>query len=139
MASEVIVKKLEQLQQLVAQLGEMVHISFDEFRKNIVIIRAAERNFQLMVDIAAEVNTELLIERGKKIPDTYRESFNALADAGVLDTILVEKLVQSAKVRNILVHEYDFEEDYQKFYTAAQESIVVFQEYIQKMYHAVRE
>ncbi len=39
-------------------------------------------------------------------PDTYAESFDAIADAGVVDRDLAAALVPSAKMRNVLVHAY---------------------------------
>ncbi|MEK9174535.1 MAG: HepT-like ribonuclease domain-containing protein, partial [Patescibacteria group bacterium] len=52
----------------------------------------------------------------------------------VIEDKLAEKLMQSARLRNILVHEYDFEEDYEKFYRSAKEYIPVFREYTETIY-----
>ena len=70
------------------------------------------------------------MERGKKTPDTYRQSFTDLEREDVLDGDLARKLTQSAMIRNILVHEYDFEEDYEKFYGSAKALIPTYREYI---------
>lgn len=51
---------------------------------------------------------------------------------------LVQQLAESAKVRNILVHEYDFEEDYEKFYHAARSHISAYRQYIEIIYHYIR-
>lgn len=95
--------------------------------------KCAERNFQLVVDLASDINTQLLVEKGKRTPDSYKQSFSDLAREGILPSELAEKLVDTAKMRNILVHEYDFEEDYKKFYTSAKNFIPHYHEYIKEI------
>lgn len=133
MPVEIIAKKLEQIKELSGELVRLLRVPFNDFEKDTTAIRAAERNFQLMVDLASDINTQILVERGEKTPDTYKQSFNDLARAGVLPNDLAKKLAVSAQVRNILVHEYDFEEDYKKFYDSAKGFIPVYQEYAQQI------
>ncbi len=130
MSKETIEKKLEQIHALLDELEGLLSCVFDDFKKDLVVIRAAERNFQLLVEIASDINTQILLERGRKTPDSYRQSFSDLGEAGILPSGLTEALLQSARLRNILVHEYDFEEDYHKFYTTAKELLPVYQEYV---------
>jgi len=73
------------------------------------------------------------VEKGEKTPDTYRQSFGDLGRVRVLEDDLAKRLMISAQVRNILVHEYDFEEDYEKFYNAAKDLIPVYQEYAKRI------
>ncbi|MEK7099172.1 MAG: DUF86 domain-containing protein [Patescibacteria group bacterium] len=134
MSSELILKKLEQIQELLQELERLLAIPLEKFVSDLTAVRAAERNFQLTVDIASDINTHILLERGGKTPDTYRESFVALEREGILPRELARRLVDSAKVRNILVHEYDFEEDYEKFYRAARESVPAYREYAKIIY-----
>lgn len=133
MTREVILKKLEQIKELVAELERLLQDPFDAFVRNLTVVRAAERNFQLVVDTASDINTQLLLERGGKTPDTYRQSFIELAAVGVLSPELAEGLGTTARVRNILVHEYDFEEDYRKFYDAARGAVPLYREYISRI------
>lgn len=139
MINEIILKKLDQIKELINELERLLNTSLEMFIKDLVAVRAAERNFQLMVDIASDINTHILIERGSKTPDTYRESFIALEKKGILSHELVRQLAESAKVRNILVYEYDFEEDYEKFYHAARSHIPVYRQYIEIIYHYTHE
>lgn len=133
MPVEVIAKKLEQIKELSGELARLLEVSFDNFQKDMVAIRAAERNFQLMVDLASDINTQILVEREEKTPDTYKQSFSDMARVGILQNDLAKKLAVSAQVRNILVHEYDFEEDYKKFYYSAKDFIPVYQEYAKQI------
>lgn len=130
MPSEIITKKLEQIDALLKELEEFTESSFEEFEKNIRDLRASERDFQLIVDLASDVNAELLLEKGHRAPDTYKQSFLFLADAGVIGTELAKELAESALTRNILVHEYDVDEDNKKFYDDAKKFLPIFHEYL---------
>src|SRR3989338_9214581 len=129
MSYEVIEKKLDQIKELLGELDGLLEKSLDEFIKDKTVVRASERNYQLIIDLASDINTQILIEIGRKTPDTYKQSFSDLGKAGVLNSGLVNKMVQCAKLRNILVHEYDFEEDYEKFYSSAKENVGTIKEY----------
>ncbi|OGZ96202.1 MAG: hypothetical protein A3J10_02305 [Candidatus Sungbacteria bacterium RIFCSPLOWO2_02_FULL_54_10] len=138
MGSELIFKKLEQIAEVVSEMERLLAVPLGTFVRDLTAVRAAERNFQLAVDLASDCNAQILIERGGKTPDTYRESFAALEREGILSGDLARRLMESAKVRNILVHEYDFEEDYEKFYHAAQASIPAYREYTKSIYDYIR-
>ena len=138
MGSELILKKLEQVKEVLNELERLLVSPLEDFMKDLTRIRAAERNFQLAVDLASDINTQILLERGGKTPDTYRESFSALEKEGILSNDLARRLMESAKVRNILVHEYDFEEDYEKFYRAARECIPAYREYAKIVYDHIK-
>jgi len=134
MPEEIIQKKLDQMKQLLRELNELFNKPRPEFLKDVVVVRAAERDFQLIVDLASDINTHILIERGKETPDTYRQSFIDIEREGILSTDLAQTLAASARLRNILVHEYDFEEDYERFYESVKQFIPAYQEYIKKIY-----
>lgn len=127
---EVIQKKLEQMHALVKELEEWVSIPFDAFVRDLVRLRASERNFQLIVDTAVDINARILIQKTETTPDTYKESFIQLGKLGVLPHSLAGTLAQSAAIRNILVHEYDFVEDYQLFYSSIKKIMPAYKDYL---------
>lgn len=139
MPSEIILKKLEQIEKLIDELEAILSESFSDFEKDIVSIRAAERNFQLIVDVASDINTQILLEKGEKTPDTYRQSFIAISSTGILPNKFARELSISASLRNILVHEYDFEEDFKKFYNSAKSFIPAYRNYAKKIYRHLQE
>ncbi len=130
MSKELILKKIEQLKELLAELARLLDVSLPQFIKDLKTIRAAERNFELMVETASDINTQILLDAGKKTPDTYKQSFLEIKKGGILSVELASQLVASAKLRNILVHEYDFDEDYERFYQEAKKAVVAYQNYI---------
>ena len=138
MANEIIEKKLDQMKELLSEIRRLTGVPFGVFVKDLTVVRAAERNFQLIVDLASDINIQLLLESGKKTPDTYRQSFTDLGAAGIIDAQLAKKLADSAKIRNILVHEYDFEEDYEKFYSSAKGLLPSYDEYMKVIYTHIK-
>ena len=134
MANELILKKLEQIKKLLEELSFLLSEPIEDFEKNTTHIRAAERNFQLIVDLASDINTQILIEKGEKIPDSYRQSFVLISHIGIIDSQLSKELSLSANLRNILVHEYDFEEDFKKFYASAKSFVEPYGAYLKKIY-----
>lgn len=129
MSKELILKKAEQLKGLLAELARLLEAP-GEFVDDLKAVRAAERNFELIVEIASDINTQILLDADKKTPDTYKQSFSELEKMGVLPAALAKRLVMSAKLRNVLVHEYDFEEDYERFYREAKAAIPAYREYL---------
>ena len=138
MPHEIILKKLGRIEELLAELQRVLSNPFGEFVDNPLFVRTAERDFQLIVDLASDINTHIIVEKQGRTPDTYKESFSGLGKIKVLDNKLAQKLVESAKIRNILVHEYDFEEDYKKFYDSAKGLIPSYHEYIKIIYDYTR-
>ncbi|MDO8624303.1 MAG: DUF86 domain-containing protein [bacterium] len=126
-------KKLEQISELLKELERFLAGSFGEFEHNTAMVRAAERNFQLIVDIATDMNTQLLIDRGGPAPESYRQSFLELGKLGVLEQGLAKEISRSTGLRNILVHEYDINEDREQFYHEAKRYIPLFREYVRQL------
>jgi uncharacterized protein YutE (UPF0331/DUF86 family) len=138
MPKEIILKKIEQIKALLAELERLLAQPITEFKQDLTAIRAAERNFQLMVELASDINATILIDAGQSTPDSYRQSFADLQKLGVIADELSLVLVTSAKLRNILVHEYDFEEDYERFYVSAKQMMPSYQEYIEAILKYIR-
>lgn len=130
MSKEFILKKLKQIVKLISEMEEILAIPFLEFNKKFVNIRSAERNFQLIVEQASDINNHILLETGHETPDTYRASFTQIEKLGIFGNKISKELVKSANLRNILIHEYDFDEDNFIFYKSAKKFMPVYQEYI---------
>ena len=137
MGAEIILKKIEQSEKLLTQLEQLLQLPFTQFENGSTTLRAAERNFQLIVEIASDMNTQLLLESAKQAPETYKQSFVDLAALGIIDKTLAAQLLKSARLRNILVHEYDFEEDERKFYDSAKIALPAHRNYLKILFKYV--
>lgn len=138
MPKEIILFKLDQIGRLVDSLEKLLAKPWPEFKNDEVVIRAAERDFQLIIDVASDINGQMILERGGKIPDTYKQSFSELGKLGLISDDLSVRLSNAAGVRNVLVHEYDIDEDYEKFYQAAKDSISTFREYLKVIHSGLK-
>ncbi len=112
------------------ELGELLALPFSEFKSKFTNIRSAERNYQLLIELASDINTHLIAELGGETPDTYRESFKKMTELSVLDKKYMSDFVKSSNLRNILIHEYDFDEDNFIFYKSAKEFMPLYEYYI---------
>ncbi len=139
MPKEIIFKKLEQIKSLLAELERLLKKPYRQFSGDLTILRAAERNFQLVVELACDINATLLIEKTGRTPDSYRESFSQLAKLNIFPGKTLRLLANSARLRNILTHEYDFEEDDRRFYDSASQMLPAYKEYLANIFRYVNE
>lgn len=133
MLNNLIYKKLEQMGVLLGELKELLDIPYSEFKSKFTNIRSAERNFQLIIELASDINAQIVAELGGQTPDTYRESFKRMAELKVLNENHLPQFVKSSNLRNILIHEYDFDEDNFVFYNSAKEFVPLYREYISEI------
>ena len=115
---------------LLGELRGLLGVSFQEFKSSFKNIRSAERDFQLVIELASDVNAQIIADLGAKTPDTYKESFKRMVELKVLDEKSLPSFVKSSNLRNILIHEYDFDEDNYIFYKSAQEFVPLYDQYI---------
>ncbi len=133
MSNDLILKKLEQMKTLLSELKSLLDMPFSEFKKQFTVVRSAERNFQLIVELASDLNAHIIAELGGETPDTYKESFRRMVSLGVLEEQLLPSFTKSANLRNILVHEYDFDEDNYIFYKSAKEFEPLYNRYVESI------
>lgn len=98
--------KLALLSDLVADLerhGDVTEaeLTADRDRRHVV-----ERVLTQLVDIAVGLNSTLARGTGHRRPSSYRETFDVVAEAGVISGELAVRLRPSAGMRNLLTHEY---------------------------------
>lgn len=73
----------------------------DRDRRHVV-----ERVLTQLVDLAVGLNGTLLRGLGRRPPSSYRESFEMVAEAGLITGALAARLRPSTGMRNLLTHEY---------------------------------
>jgi len=130
MLSNIIIKKIEQMSGLLEELQEILGVSFTEFKSAFRNVRSAERNFQLVIELASDINAQIIADMKVQIPDTYKESFRKMAELKILEEKSLPDFLRSSNLRNILTHEYDFDEDNFIFYKSAKDFIPLYENYI---------
>ena len=138
MEVEILIKKIQQSEKLLRELERLLQLPFSQFENGSTTLRATERNFQLIIDIASDMNTQILLDIKNQAPETYKQSFRDMATLGAIDKALADQLSNGAKLRNILVHEYDFEEDERKFYDSAKIILPAFRVYLKTIFNYIK-
>jgi len=104
----VICKKLKQLAFYYQELEQIAAgLTFDNYREQIIIKRAIERDIQLIVECATDINNMILKQLSKGPAKDYFNSFIELANNQVIEMDFALKLAPSTGLRKILVHEYE--------------------------------
>ena len=134
MGNEIIARKLYQIQKLLKELRADLGNSKEDFLADRHKVGTAERNFQLIVNLAIDINGIIITSQDNNIPDTYQQSFLELGKNKLIDRETARFLAESAKLRNILVHEYNFDDDPSKFYDSAKRMIPVYEQYVKAIF-----
>lgn len=103
---DLILRKLADLDQYLAQVSEYRGITVDEYRRDWKVQRIVERTLQMAIEVCVDVATHVIADRRLRVPATYAEAFDVLGEGGLLDPGLRAEMVRMAGFRNVLVHEY---------------------------------
>ncbi len=103
---EGILDHLRELEEAIIDWERYQAISLEELRserdKRNMVLYALLVSIQAAIDIA----NHLIAEYSLKKPSTYRESFEILAEEGIIPKKLSKELADLAGFRNVLVHIY---------------------------------
>jgi uncharacterized protein YutE (UPF0331/DUF86 family) len=103
---ELVLRKLADLDQYATQVGEYRGITAEEYRKDWRTQRIIERTLQMAIEVCADIANHVIADRNLRMPSTYAEAFEVLAEAGILTAAQREAMVRMSGFRNIIVHEY---------------------------------
>lgn len=99
-------RRLRALSDALDDLQRLRDIDVGGFRGDPIARAAGERLIQVSVDLAVDINAHLATAALGRAPATGRESFVAIAEAGILSRELADLLAPAAGLRNVLVHRY---------------------------------
>lgn len=102
----VVERRLRALTDALDDLQRLRDIDAAGFRADPIARAAAERLLQVSVDLAVDINAHLATSALGRAPTTGRESFVAIAEAGIVSRELADLLAPAAGLRNVLVHRY---------------------------------
>ncbi len=98
--------KLRAMRRLLDELDRIGAVDVDRFARDFSTQLVVERIVSQLVDLAAGINTHVLTTETGESPPDLRRSFTAVADTGLIDHDLAQRLAPSAGLRNVLVHAY---------------------------------
>ncbi|WP_406677689.1 type VII toxin-antitoxin system HepT family RNase toxin [Moorella sp. ACPs] len=82
---------------------EMDYFQYQSDRKS---RRDVERIIENLVNAALDIAKILIAGEDLEVPETYRQAFIQLGEAGIIDQELALALAEKARTRNILAHQY---------------------------------
>ena len=103
---DLIRRKLADLDLYVRQLSEYRDVTVEEYRGDWRTQRVVERTFQMAIEVCVDVASHVIADRRLRVPATYAETFDVLAEAGMLEPALHALMVRMCGFRNLIVHEY---------------------------------
>ena len=103
-----IYKKLELLTGYVDFLEPLIAgKDLETIKKDLILLAAIERYFQLMVDSMVDINIHIIRENNLGAPDEMQSTFKQLGEFKVLDQGFAERIAPIVGARNMIVHRYD--------------------------------
>ena len=103
---DLILRRLASLETYLDQLAPYRGIDADEYRADWKTQRIVERTLHLAIETCMDVADHIVADRRLRVPETGAESFEILAEAGLLQAPLGTALASMVGFRNILVHDY---------------------------------
>ncbi|MDQ3305350.1 MAG: DUF86 domain-containing protein [Actinomycetota bacterium] len=103
---EVLARRLRLLQETLDELRPLASLEPVALGQDPVTRAAIERFVQVLVDLAADVNTHLAVAQLGQAPVTTGDSFIQAAALGAIPLELAQEMAPAAGLRNLLVHRY---------------------------------
>lgn len=132
MDTQLLEAKLDQLLHILSETEGWLEVPVESFVQDTKLVRACQRNLQLLVEYASDINGILVLEFGKKAPRSYRDSFTVVFDmefASTLPDADRSALLASVDWRNSLIHEYEPEENSETFYRKLEDFLAAYRSY----------
>ncbi len=134
----VILERLREIQLLLADLVEIGEVDAERLRRERPTRHVVERVLSQIVELAGSINTHIVASLLGRSPDSYADSFDEIARAGVLEWDLAAALRPSAGMRNVLVHDY-LEVDHGKVSAAIPLALEHYGHYVRQVARWIRD
>ncbi len=103
---EKLAKLLRDLEVYLQQSEELQKVDKGEYLNNWKIYDLVDRKLHLLMETFLSIGDMIISELRLRKPDTYSDIPKILHENKIIDATIYEKLVDLAKFRNVLVHEY---------------------------------
>lgn len=104
-------------------LREYLPKSKEEILKNATILGSVKYHLIVAIQGCIDICNHLVAKKGGRAPEDYADCFNLMADLGILENDLSERLAQMARFRNLLIHLY-WRVDNERVYKILSENLV---------------
>jgi len=107
MDREVVAQKLESLRRCLQRIETKCPADADTLASDFDLQDIVSLNLSRAVQLCVDIGGHLISSLDVPAPDTMGQTFDILAQAGLLDVQLAHSLKKSVGFRNIAVHNYD--------------------------------
>lgn len=98
--------RLKRLDEYQRSLARFRRLSLDEYLGNDDIQAIVERKLQLSIQACVDIANYIIARQRLRIPDEEGNIFLVLAQEGIIDDELGQRMKGMVNFRNILVHDY---------------------------------
>jgi len=127
--SEKIARYIGQLKLYLNQISELKEVNKRDFISNWRVHDLAERKLHQAIEAFLSIGEMLISEFNFRKPDSYADIPRILEENGVIPSELSERLIDLAKLRNVLVQEY-INLDHERVYERMQKDTLTIEEFI---------
>lgn len=131
-ADEIVLERLAFLRNEVGFLKrerDRLH-SFEEYKDDMRLKRAMERSLQVSVEACLDIGRRIIAMKSFRYPEDNRDVFQVLYEYGVAPAELLPALIDMARFRNLVVHDYARIDDAQ-VYAILKKKLTDFDAYVQ--------
>lgn len=104
---EFILLKMQGLKTFLDEIKPLVEITFIEYKKDYVKRHAVEKLVELIVELASDINRNVIEAQQGSPASNYYNTFTQLGELNVLPEALSLRLASTTGLRNRLVHRYE--------------------------------
>jgi len=79
---------------------------FKEYLDNVRLRRAVERGLQVSVEACLDIGRRIVAQQGFRYPEDNADVFRVLYEEKIVSSELLAALIDMAKFRNLVVHDY---------------------------------
>ena len=135
---EIVLRRVELIREYGAILEEVVAVPEREFVSDRNVYLKAERCLEVVIQAMLDIGSHIISDRQLGQPARYHEVFTILAEHGVIEESLAERLQGLAGLRNILVHAY-LELDRGRVQKLVRDGLSQFEDYVSQVVNFINE
>ncbi len=102
---------LSDIKSNVKDLRDASDITWGNYKTNKRSRRFVERTLHILIEACIDAAQHIIADEQLREPDSYRDTFNVLAENGILQPDDLSKFENMASFRNLLVHYYERVDD----------------------------
>ena len=136
--SEKLMRYIRELETYIKHAQELQKISKQKFLSDWKVYDLVDRKLHLILETFLSIGEIAISEFKFRKPDSYADIPKILVENKVISNDLGNKLIDLAKFRNVLVHEYLYLE-HERVYEHLQNDVVTIQEFLKRIKEFIKE